>query len=216
MTDYSLVLDCKVCPVCSRAKCSKQNWFTPSFLEGGWAGAYGTYCVGISREILQAERVIPAKELDSSSSLLCGKYKLQILFLKREALLFYCFQNGSLLQLLGSLHPAAALCAAMAAVCIYVYASVNWFILKWEVDVFIIIIIKNTGINLNLKNAGILLIVLNSVYCIFRSCLTVPIQKLFVCFMQYLFSLFFLCNLTVKFWHWELHVLFWKFGSSWN
>lgn len=84
--------------------------------------------MGISCEILKAERAMPAKELDSSSCLFCGKYKLQILFLKREALLFYCFQNGSLLQLLGSLHPAAAHCAVMAAVCIYVYASVNWFI----------------------------------------------------------------------------------------
>lgn len=74
------------------------------------------YGVGISNEILKLERVMSVEELGSSSWPLHAKYKPQILFLKFVALSFQ--KNGSLLQHLGSLHPAAALRAAMAAVCI--------------------------------------------------------------------------------------------------
>lgn len=84
MSDCISVSDCKACPVRSRATGSKQKLVRPFFLGGGWADeSYGTYCVGISHEILKAKRVVPAEELDSSSCLLCGKDKLQILFLKR-------------------------------------------------------------------------------------------------------------------------------------
>lgn len=83
--------------------------------------------MGISNEILKPKRVMPAEEPDSSSCLLCGKYKLQTLFLKSVCCAVLS-KNVSLLQFLGSLHPAAAICAA--AVHIYVYAFVNWFIFK--------------------------------------------------------------------------------------
>lgn len=189
MTDYILVLDCKLCPVRSRPQCSKQNWFTPSFLEGGWAGAYGTYCVGISCEVLKAERAMPAKELDSSSCLLCGKYKLQILFEERGfvVLLFpkWLFAP-SFGQFASSCCPLCCDgCCLYICICFceLVYLKMKSGCVHHNK--------KNAGINLNLKNAGILLIVLNPLYCIFRSCLTVLITKLFVCFMQCLFSLFF-------------------------
>lgn len=165
MTDCILVSDFKDCPVCSRATCSKENWFTTSFCGGGWAESCGAYGVGISNEILKPKRVMPAEELGFSSCLLCGRCKLQIVFLKSVCCTSLS-KNGSLLQLLGSLHPAAALCAAMAALCIYVYASVNSFIFKWKV-----VCAHNNPRYWNksqsVKNAGILLISFNPVYCFF-------------------------------------------------
>lgn len=146
--------------------CPKQRWFTTSFHGGGWAESCGAYGMGISNWFLKPRRVMPAEELCSSSYLLCGKYELQIMFLKRECLLHYPSQKWLFLQLLGSLHPAAAVCAAMASICIYVYASVNWFIFKWKV-----VCAHNNprywSKSQSVKNAGILLISFTPVYCIF-------------------------------------------------
>lgn len=177
MSDCISVSDCKACPVRSRATGSKQKLVRPFFLGGGWADeSYGPYCVGISHEILKAKRVVPAEELDSSSCLLCGKDKLQILFLKRGCLLICPSQKWLFAPALGSLHLAAALCAAMAVVCIYAYASVNWFILKGKV-VCVHNNLKYWNKSQSVKNAGILLISFSPVYCILKSYLTVPTIK---------------------------------------
>lgn len=148
VTNFISVSEFKDWPVFARTMCPKQHWFTTSFSGGGWTESCGAYGVGISNEFLKPWRVMAAEELRSSSCLLWRKYELQIMFLDRECLLHCPFQKWLLLQLLGScIQLLPSMLQWLLSVYMYMLLWIGSFLNeKWSV----LIIIQDTGINLNL------------------------------------------------------------------